>query len=466
MTSRPPRIRTSRIATRASYVRTNADLLLNEPDGFPSAFPAMWWVGSDTGAGSYPIGPAALGGPHTGRVQPATTRLISLITDPLSVVPWRQVQLGFNGDVLTTPRFLTDPQLLRPDNRYDTPALPAVQRLPRAEFFASWIRVAIIAGMAALIFIEDVDGQPLAGSLRVLNPFYVAPVRGETGALCWEIGDGADRIRSDREGYFQVGALTWRLVMLRDPHAPVDEDGRSISLFERHADTFGLSGQIEQYMAGVYRGDGVPSGLLRVNTPGLQQETADALQQAWMAAHGSRAGVAVLSSTVDFTPLSRSPVDVAAIEAKHANLADLAMCFSLDPGGALGISLGASNTYQNMQAWFARLRVDLMPWITAVEETISALLPAGRGVRMDFSEYTRPDPREQYAALQIAVDAGLLTLDEARNALGLPPLPEPPPAPPVPEPGPPPESATTAPVPDVPTSPASERHLRLQPWRR
>jgi hypothetical protein len=138
-------------------------------------------------------------------------------------------------------------------------------------------------------------------------------------------------------------------------------------------------------------------------------------------------------------------------------MADLCLAFCLDPQGALGISLGNSGTYANVQQYFARLKSDLLPWISAVEQTVSALLPAGRSVRMDFSQYTRPDPRDQYEALQIAVSAGLLTLDEARNILGLPELPEPEPAP-VP--------VELAPV-DEPAPPEPVRALRKElAWRR
>jgi hypothetical protein len=102
-----------------------------------------------------------------------------------------------------------------------------------------------------------------------------------------------------------------------------------------------------------------------------------------------------------------------------------------------------------------------MPWVETVEQTVSALLPAGRGVRMDFSEYTRPDPEQQYTALRIAVDSGIMTIDEARNILGLPPLPEPAPEPvpiPTPVPAPPQDEAAAA-------ADATVRSIRRQPWR-
>jgi hypothetical protein len=432
MSTPRPRLSSSRqVATRARWARTNGDMMTGGYDGpgiNPSDQAPVWWWGSDQAGGGTPWnygGWNLLGGWQV-PVQPAVTRLTALITDPLSSVPWKQVEQGFGGKVLTTPRWISDPQLLRPDNRHSVPVLPAVSKLPRGEFFASWIRTAVWHGQSGMIFTEDADGQPSAGSMRLIHPQFLQSVRDDqTGTLHWAIGEGNETVRADRDGYIQVGNITWRLIVLRDPHAPITVDGASVSVFERHASTFGLADEIGQYMGSVYKGNGVPSGILRSLTPGLTQAQADALKQAWTAAHGPGSGpraVAVLNSTTEFSPLARDPVSNVLIEGKRAVAADLCLAFSLDPLAALGISMGNSATYTSAQAWFEKLKQDLMVWVVAVEEIISSLLPAGRGIRMDFTELTRPDPKTHYEALQVALDSGLLTLDEARNAIGLPPL--------------------------------------------
>lgn len=425
------------------YARGTANMLVNDPDGYPSEFGPVYWIGSDQwGAG--PIGPL---GPFSVDVIPAVTRLTAVIVDPLASVPWKVVEQGFGGAVLGTPRWLTDPQLLRPDDRYQTQVLPAVTRSPRTVVWSTLLRSAVLHGMGFLAFLEDAAGQPLAGSVRTLHPWLVNPVRDESGALVWELGSDGETLRADRDGYLELGGLRWRIVCVRDPHAPVDEDGRSLSVLVRHADTFGTSAAIDKYTRGTFASDGVPSGFLKVNTPGLQQEQADALKRSWMAAHGGdRRSVAILNATTDYTPLSRNALDTALIENKRASLADLCMAFSLDPNGALGISMGNSATYANVAQYFTRLKTDLLPWIETTEQVFSALLPAGQGVRLDFSELTRPDPKTHYEALSVAVASGILTLDEARNTLGLPALPEPEPVPvavvPAPEELPPPEEPT------------------------
>lgn len=399
---------------RASYDRSSGDMLINEPQ--------YLWLGHDSGGGRYPIGP---NGPYTVECLPAITRLTAIIVDPLAASPWTVTEsttgLPRAGAVVSPPRWMTDPQLLRPDDRFPITALPAVRRMPRSTFWATWIRSALWFGAGFLLFAEDAQGGPIPGSLRILHPATVAPVRNEFGTVVWEIGDGPDTVRTDRDGYLLMPGRM-RLVVLRDPHASIDAEGRAVGLFERNAGTFGLSERIDNYTSGIYR-SGVPAGFLKVTAPGLDPEKANTIRQSWMAAHGGdRRSVAVLNATTDFKPIQFSPVDVALIEGKRANLADVAMAFGLDPGGALGLSMGGSMTYTNEESRFSRLRQDLMPWIVAVEQTIGALLPAGRDMRIDFAELTRPDPTQQYPALNEAVSSGLLTLDEARAQLGLPPL--------------------------------------------
>jgi HK97 family phage portal protein len=399
---------------RASYDRSSGDMLVNEPQ--------FMWLGHDSGGGRYPIGP---NGPFHTECLPAITRLTSIIVDPLTASPWTVAEsttgLPRAGAVMAPPRWMTDPQLLRPDDRYPITALPAVRRMPRSTFWASWLRSAVWFGAGFLLFSEDATGAPIPGSLRVLHPSSVKPVRNEFGSLVWEIGDGPDTVRTDRDGYLLMPG-SMRLIVLRDPHGEVDAEGRSVGMFERNRSTFRLGDTIDNYTAGIYR-SGVPSGFLKVTAPGLDSDKANVIRSAWMNAHGGdRRSVAVLNATTDFKPIQFSPVDVALIEGKRANLADMAMAFALDPGGALGLSMGGTMTYQNAESQFGRLRQDLMPWIVAVEQTIGALLPNGRDMRIDFSDLTRPNSAEHYAAVVSLHGSGLTTNDEARAMLGLPPM--------------------------------------------
>jgi phage portal protein BeeE len=75
-------------------------------------------------------------------------------------------------------------------------------------------------------------------------------------------------------------------------------------------------------------------------------------------------------------------------EVKRLSIADVAFAFGMAPE-TLGVTLGNSATYSNVAQWFEAHRdFALQPWISIVEATLSALLPAGTEVRCNFASYT------------------------------------------------------------------------------
>lgn len=466
-TSRTP----SPASSRAQYVRTVGDMLANDPDGWLSDgnHGPVWWLGLDSGGGSYPIGP---NGPYAGGVAgvAAVIRATALITGPLTAAPFRVLEGGAVGSPIDPPKWITDPQLLRPDMRPfaslspdDQAAikaagsfLPATEQLPRGEFWAEWLRSAIWWGMGAILYVPNLAGEPTAGTLKLVHPRCLATRRvfADNGMsyTVWVIpaDDVYPEVVFDRAGYVSIGGVTWRLVVLRNPHSPITDEGLSRGVFELCPSAFGFAAQVDGYASSTFR-SGVPAGYLRVETPGLQQEQADELKRRWLAAHGGdRRSIAVLNSTTTFTPISLSPIDAALGETKRLSIADVAFAFGLDPI-TLGVSLANSATYTNVQeAWANHRDFGLTLWISAVQDTLSSLLPGSQGIAINLDAFAQPEPAERYASYSTAISAGILTVDEVRALEGLAPLPKPPPAPAppqlVPEPVPVPDPAAPAPV--------------------
>jgi HK97 family phage portal protein len=212
-----------------------------------------------------------------------------------------------------------------------------------------------------------------------------------------------------------LGGVRARLVCLDNPHSPV-------GVFAQHPGVFGLSTSLGSYQAGLFR-SGVPAGYLKVTAPGLTQTQADALKGAWMRAHGGdRRSIAVLNATTDFTPISINPVDAALAEVKRLNIADVAYAFGMAPE-SLGVTMGNSATYSNVEQWFEAHRdMALSPWIAAVEGVLSALLPHGQVAQVNLDAYTQAPWASRIPVYAQAISAGLLTVDEMRAAEGYPPL--------------------------------------------
>ena len=301
---------------RSLYTRTNGDMLtdwMEPPVG-------VYWLGSDAGGGLTPIGPNGPFASH-GPAKPVVTRATSLITGPICSAPFKVLELGFGGQPQPRPRWITDPMLCRADERFPTSDIyPQVLRLSRAQFWVEWLRSAVWWGLGAFVYIEDAFGQPVAGSLKNIAPYTLTTQRTDDG-LVWVIGDTQDasnQVIADRDGRLNVGPITYRLCVLRNPHSPVDCEGMSQGVFAMNPTTFMLAGQIDSYASGTFR-SGVPAGYLQVQTPGLQQTQADELKRSWLSAHGGdRRSIAVLNAVTSFTPLSISPVDAALGEGEAA----------------------------------------------------------------------------------------------------------------------------------------------------
>lgn len=435
------------VAARAAYARTPGNFLVNDPDGFPSDYPpiswhtgtgaiggggdGVWWIGLDSGGGATPIGPNGPWPTGYGAAQPVVTRATSLIAGPLSAAPFRVQSIGTFGQPIAPPRWITDPMLLRPDGRIGG-VYPSVLQLSRGMFWGSWIRSAIWWGLGVFLDQpqpikttdgETVDGPPTAGTMRLVDPRFVSTTRDDGGSLRWSIdgGDGTPAV-FDRDGFLDLGPVRYRITVLRNPHSPVDAEGMSLGVFAMSPSAFRLGEQVATYTAGQFR-TGVPNGYLKVETPGLKQAQADELKRKWLENHGGdRRSIAVLNATTSFTPINLNPVDAALADVKRLSIADVAFAFGLDPT-TLGVSLANSATYNNVRdAWLNHRDYGLSPWITAVQDVLSSLLPGTQGVLVALDQFANPPARERFAAYKVAIDAGIMTVDEARFLEGLPPM--------------------------------------------
>lgn len=399
--------RSRRYGTVARPVRTNANMMVSPSPSGPVPWSydadnggnAVFWIGNSIEDGASPIGPHGPW-PAYGATLPVVTRALSLLADPLTAGAFRVTGRE------EVPRWLVDPQLARPDARVGPSVIPAAHRMVRSVFWRSWIALAIGWGRSYLYFLEDGLGQPLAGSLRLINPALI----GTDDEGRWTLGE---EVTFSADGRWNNG----RLVELR---SPLHEQG----VFLAHPEAFQLGHKVARYMAGTFKA-GIPAGFLKVSAQNLTKAQADGLKQQWMEAHGGDArSIAVLSATVDFSPVSYSPVDAALGEVKRLNIADVAMAFNIAPE-TLGVTLGNSATYSSLESWFQAHRdYALSPWIAVVQDTLSALMPVGTDVLVNLDEFKKPVFGARMQGYQTALAAGILTINEVRAMEDLPPLPE------------------------------------------
>jgi HK97 family phage portal protein len=367
------------------------------PDGWVIEDGPVWWWGSDSST--------AYRADHWAAGYSAITRATNLICNRLAASDWT---VGGGS-----PRWLADPMLTRPDERYPGDMWPQALRLQRTIFWGQWIRSAVSWGMGWLIFVPDANGTPQPGTMKLLHPAEV-----ECGSDPWT-GDGWTRrigrdrwggrgVEVDRDGYFTTESTRFRLVELRNPTTPTDPTtGCTPGTLAFHAAELGLLPAITEYTAGTYTGAGVPSGYLKVDAPHITQQQADALKSAWQSAHGTgRRSTAVLNATTSYQPIAASPVDTAVADMKKLSLLDVANAYGVPPY-LLGAPSGNSATYSNAGMEAAALWTHtLYVWAAAIRDTLGALLPGDQALTIDDPLTAAVDTAVNQATQEVVPDDG------------------------------------------------------------
>ena len=394
------RIGLRQITTNVLRATDGRDVLLNSPDGWEVEQPWLWWLGPGNGA-TGPIGhplPGAGSGPSITGI-PAVARATGIIVDTIATLPWHVYRA--ETERLATPDWIADPQALRLDGRIVDPSLVNDTRMSAVDFWSQWILSALWFGDGFVYAPSSEEGTAPKPPMWLLNPHDV------------DLAHGAYWVSDIR---LDPGTI----IHLRGQ--PPIVDGRGSGVLDRFADEIAVARSLRAYMAGTFRA-GVPAGYLKTTVPNVTQDQADALKERWMTQHGGdRRSIAVLNATTEFHPLTWSPVDMAAADLSRLTLSQIALMFGL-PVGYLGGSTGDSLTYSTTELRMLELyQLTLLPWIGRIETVLDAQLPRGTETRIEVDGLLRADTKTRYETYAIAIDKGILTVDEVRALENRPPL--------------------------------------------
>lgn len=327
---------------------------------------------------------------------PGAWRAAVLLSDLLGQVPWDAYRrVATPGDdppveILIEPRPLLLEQPCPPDTRMTT--------------FSSMMLDLIWHGNAlCVIAARNAAGVPTAVipvpansvSVRRVTPFASSPL--PVGALEYKIGTltlGSEDVIHVK-GPCEPGAV------------------RGLGVLETQLNTLTLARE-QQRQAGGLATNGVPTGVLKVDNPDLQEDEAIKLKASWVRSQSTR-GVAVLNANTEFIPLAWNPEQMQMIEARKFSLSELELVFGLPPGFLGGES--ASNTYSNIdQGGINLLKFGLGGHLARFEQTLSLLYPRGTVVRADTDVILRGDTLSRFQSYAIGIASQFLTPDEARAA--------------------------------------------------
>lgn len=190
-----------------------------------------------------------------------------------------------------------------------------------------------------------------------------------------------------------------------------------------------LALQTEKYGDTYFRRGPMPGGILELPGP-VKQEERRAMQQSFEQSYGGakNAGkVVVVSGGVKFSPLSLPNEDAQFIESRKFQVNDICRWFGVPPHKVFDLERA---TFSNIEQQSIEVVQDcLLPWCRRLETEADIKLfgRVNRGKRwtcLNLNTLLRGDSATQTANLVQQVNAGLRTPDEARDQLGLNPLPD------------------------------------------
>lgn len=135
--------------------------------------------------------------------------------------------------------------------------------------------------------------------------------------------------------------------------------------------------------------------------------------------------IAVINRKLKFTPWSLSAQDAQFLESRTFSIDEVGRWFGVPPH-LLGLTEKATSWGQGIAEQNRGLaRYTLTPWTTRIEQRLSPLIAASRIVEFDYTAFVQPSPEDEIGLLIAQVNAGLLTLNEARRVRNMPPLDDP-----------------------------------------
>ncbi|MPX68744.1 phage portal protein [Moraxella catarrhalis] len=281
------------------------------------------------------------------------------------------------------------------------------------QFIESWVSSKLLRGNAYVLKQRDIFGD--VWQMYVLNPDRVKVL-----------------VSGDGEVFYQIS--TDKLYGLTDTTVPASEvihDRMNcfyhplvgLSPLTACGISVGLGLCIQHTSATLFGNNSRPSGILSVPSD-ISKETAQKVKSDWQANYSGikRGGIAVLGSGAKYEPIAMSASDSQAIEQLKMSGQTVCSVFHVP---AFKVGMGEIKAGQKVSDLNEIYYSDcLQHYIEAIENLLDEHLDLEKGVECeaDLSPLIRMDSTSQMAYLKEGTHSGILSPNEARATLGLPPV--------------------------------------------
>jgi HK97 family phage portal protein len=187
--------------------------------------------------------------------------------------------------------------------------------------------------------------------------------------------------------------------------------------------TAGLSA--ERFGSDFFHGGGTPNAILYSDTE-LTADQAQGIKGAFVRSTAGNREPMVVGAGLRYERVSVAPDEAQFLDAQRFTVEQIARIYGIAPEMIGGATSGSSVTYANREQRSQDfLTFGLMPYLVALEDGLSALIPKPQRVRFNVDSVLRSDLKTRYESHAIAITNGFLTVDEVREIEDRSPLPEP-----------------------------------------
>ena len=211
----------------------------------------------------------------------------------------------------------------------------------------------------------------------------------------------------------------WHVPIFTMPGAPF-----GLSPIQNAKQTIAGGLSAERFGTDFFTGGGTPNAILYSDSE-LTQEQAQGIKSAFVSSTAGNREPAVMGAGLRYERISVSPDEAQFLDQQRFTVEQIARIYGIFPEMIGGATSGSSVTYANREQRAADfLTFGLMPYLVALEDGLSGLVPGPNRVKFNVDGVLRSDLKTRYEAHAIGIDSGFLTVDEVRQLEDRPPLPE------------------------------------------
>lgn len=323
---------------------------------------------------------------------------------------WACIRL-IAGTVSTLPI-----HVMRNDQDVEVPLIASPSALVSPITWRDQLVVSMLLRGNAYGLITETDGAGYPLTVELIHPDKVAG----------RVVDG--RVRLSWDG---VEHDLWPLGdAIHVPAFTVPGSPFGLSVIDYARTTIGSGLASEEWGARFFTEGAVPSAVLSTDQA-VTREQAQEIKARFMTAVAGKREPAVLGAGVNYTPISVSPGESAFLDTYRMSGENVCRLFGVQSEMIGMASSGSSVTYANREQRVQDfLTFTLSPWLSRIEEALSALLPPDHRVKFRTGGLLRADIQTRYSVYESSARIGRmsggempLTVDEMRALEDLPPLP-------------------------------------------